>query len=130
VDGRVHEQVWVWAYREGKWGEGVLALGWQGSMPPCAHLSSTHRPTHALSHACTLPTCSPACLPGRLPAPGRKGRVVRSGKGGVFALRAKPDSREMDSLNIKEKQAFQDVRLGVWQGGICTGMGMGMGMDV
>ena len=34
---------------------------------------------------------------------GRKGRVVRDSKGhGVYELRAKPDSSEMDSLNVKE----------------------------
>ena len=34
---------------------------------------------------------------------GRKGRVIRDSKGhGVYELRAKPDSSEMDSLNVKE----------------------------
>ena len=34
---------------------------------------------------------------------GRKGRVVRDARGqGVFQLRAKPDSAEMDSLNVRE----------------------------
>jgi hypothetical protein len=34
---------------------------------------------------------------------GRRGRVVRDLRGqGVFELRAKPDSSEMDSLNVKE----------------------------
>lgn len=34
---------------------------------------------------------------------GRKGRVVRNENGrGVFTMRAKPDSHEMDSLNVKE----------------------------
>ena len=34
---------------------------------------------------------------------GRRGRVVRNRAGhGVFELRAKPDSTEMDSLNVKE----------------------------
>ena len=34
---------------------------------------------------------------------GRKGRIVRNKAGhGVFELRAKPDSAEMDSLNVKE----------------------------
>ncbi len=34
---------------------------------------------------------------------GRKGRIVRDSKGhGVYQLRAKPDSSEMDSLNVKE----------------------------
>lgn len=28
---------------------------------------------------------------------------------GVYVLRAKPDSSEMDSLNIKERQQFMDV---------------------
>lgn len=40
---------------------------------------------------------------------GRKGRVVRDvAKRGrpVYELRAKPDSSEMDSLNIREKEAF------------------------
>lgn len=42
---------------------------------------------------------------------GRKARVVRDERGrGVYQLRAKPDSNEMDSLNIKEKQAFMDGR--------------------
>ncbi|KAL4431062.1 hypothetical protein ABPG75_006318 [Micractinium tetrahymenae] len=42
---------------------------------------------------------------------GRKARVVRDDRGrGVYQLRAKPDSNEMDSLNIKEKQAFMDGR--------------------
>ena len=34
---------------------------------------------------------------------GRKGRVVRDSRGhGMYELRAKPDSSEMDSLNVKE----------------------------
>lgn len=34
---------------------------------------------------------------------GRKGRVVRDNKGhGMYELRAKPDSSEMDSLNVRE----------------------------
>lgn len=34
---------------------------------------------------------------------GRRARVVRNKKGqGVFELRAKPDSSEMDSLNVNE----------------------------
>lgn len=34
---------------------------------------------------------------------GRRGRVVRDSRGqGMFELRAKPDSSEMDSLNVKE----------------------------
>ena len=34
---------------------------------------------------------------------GRKGRITRDLKGhGVYQLRAKPDSSEMDSLNVKE----------------------------
>ena len=48
---------------------------------------------------------------------GRKARVVRDARGrGVYALRAKPDSSEMDSLNIKEKQQFMDVSAGVQEG--------------
>ena len=46
---------------------------------------------------------------------GRKARVVRDARGrGVYALRARPDSSEMDSLNIKEKQQFMEVRLAGW----------------
>lgn len=47
---------------------------------------------------------------------GRKARVVRNGRGRLaYALRAKPDSSEMDSLNIKEKQQFMDVsRASTW----------------
>ncbi|KAK9915021.1 hypothetical protein WJX75_003704 [Coccomyxa subellipsoidea] len=38
---------------------------------------------------------------------GRRGRVVRDSRGhGTFKLRAKPDSSEMDSLNVKEAAAF------------------------
>lgn len=34
---------------------------------------------------------------------GRKARVVRNAQGrGVYRMRAKPDSQEMDSLNVKE----------------------------
>lgn len=34
---------------------------------------------------------------------GRKGRVERNSQGkGEFRMRAKPDSQEMDSLNVKE----------------------------
>lgn len=34
---------------------------------------------------------------------GRKGRIVRNSQGrGEYVLRAKPDSQEMDSLNVKE----------------------------
>lgn len=34
---------------------------------------------------------------------GRRGRVVADGRGrGVYQLRAKPDSTEMDSLNVSE----------------------------
>ena len=34
---------------------------------------------------------------------GRKGRVVRDSRGhGMYELRAKPDSSEMDSLNVRE----------------------------
>lgn len=41
---------------------------------------------------------------------GRKSRVVRDGRGRlVYELRAKPESNEMDSLNIKEQNAFMDV---------------------
>lgn len=37
---------------------------------------------------------------------GRRGRVVRDSRGhGTFQLRAKPDSSEMDSLNVKEAGA-------------------------
>ncbi len=37
---------------------------------------------------------------------GRRGRVVRDSRGhGTFHLRAKPDSSEMDSLNVKEAGA-------------------------
>eukprot|EP00208_Stichococcus_sp_RCC1054_P000099 CAMPEP_0206143488 /NCGR_PEP_ID=MMETSP1473-20131121/20743_1 /ASSEMBLY_ACC=CAM_ASM_001109 /TAXON_ID=1461547 /ORGANISM="Stichococcus sp, Strain RCC1054" /LENGTH=921 /DNA_ID=CAMNT_0053538919 /DNA_START=201 /DNA_END=2963 /DNA_ORIENTATION=+ len=38
---------------------------------------------------------------------GRKGRIVGSG---VYELRAKPDSAELDSLNVKETQSFMDGR--------------------
>ncbi|KAL4859390.1 Protein strawberry notch 1 [Chlorella vulgaris] len=42
---------------------------------------------------------------------GRKARVVRNGRGRLaYTLRAKPDSSEMDSLNIKEKQQFMDAK--------------------
>lgn len=42
---------------------------------------------------------------------GRKARVVRNAGGrGAYQLRARPDSSEMDSLNIREKQAFMEVR--------------------
>lgn len=38
---------------------------------------------------------------------GRRGRVVRDSRGhGTFHLRAKPDSSEMDSLNVKEAGAL------------------------
>ncbi|KAK9855114.1 hypothetical protein WJX84_007868 [Apatococcus fuscideae] len=37
---------------------------------------------------------------------GRRGRIVRKGRLGVFELRAKPDSSEMDSLNVNETAAF------------------------
>jgi hypothetical protein len=38
---------------------------------------------------------------------GRKGRVVRSARGrGEYELRGRPDSAELDSLNIREKDAF------------------------
>ncbi|EIE19331.1 hypothetical protein COCSUDRAFT_19644, partial [Coccomyxa subellipsoidea C-169] len=38
---------------------------------------------------------------------GRRGRVERDSRGhGTFQLRAKPDSSEMDSLNVKEAAAF------------------------
>ncbi|KAK9814268.1 hypothetical protein WJX72_003136 [[Myrmecia] bisecta] len=38
---------------------------------------------------------------------GRKGRIVRDSRGhGVYQLRAKPDSTEMDSLNVMETGAF------------------------
>lgn len=34
---------------------------------------------------------------------GRKGHIVRNAQGrGVYSLRAKPDSQEMDSLNVNE----------------------------
>lgn len=37
---------------------------------------------------------------------GRRGRIVRDARGrGVFELRAKPDSADMDSLNVKETGA-------------------------
>ena len=40
---------------------------------------------------------------------GRKGRVVRDGRGhGVYELRAKPDSAEMDSLNVREAGALAE----------------------
>lgn len=42
-----------------------------------------------------------SCLPA-----GRKARTIREGKRYVFQQRAKPDSSEMDSLNVKEKEAF------------------------
>eukprot|EP00775_Hariotina_reticulata_P007699 gene7699-7898_t len=41
---------------------------------------------------------------------GRKGRVVRQGKKFAYELRAKPDSSEMDSLNVAEREAFQAGR--------------------
>ncbi|GAB4817714.1 hypothetical protein N2152v2_004760 [Parachlorella kessleri] len=40
---------------------------------------------------------------------GRKARVARDARGRpAYELRAKPDSSDMDSLNIKEKQAFME----------------------
>ncbi len=81
-----------------------------------------------------------------LPRPaGRKARVVRDARGRrVYELRAKPDSADMDSLNITEKQAFMDGRklvaivsdaasTGGWGvggrvrrvGGGCRGIGVG-----
>lgn len=41
---------------------------------------------------------------------GRRGRVVRDSRGhGTFQLRAKPDSSEMDSLNVKEAGALSGL---------------------
>lgn len=41
---------------------------------------------------------------------GRKGRVVRDGRGhGVYELRAKPDSADMDSLNVREAGAAAEL---------------------
>ena len=38
---------------------------------------------------------------------GRKGRVERNSQGkGEYRMRAKPDSQEMDSLNVKETGEF------------------------
>ena len=38
---------------------------------------------------------------------------MRSARGTLaYKLRARPDSAEMDSLNIREKQAFMEVRGG------------------
>ncbi|GMH33357.1 hypothetical protein BSKO_01191 [Bryopsis sp. KO-2023] len=37
---------------------------------------------------------------------GRRGRIVREGRRKIFRLRAKPDSSEMDSLNVRERNAF------------------------
>jgi hypothetical protein len=73
-------------------------------------------------------TCVPALRPGMqlidelggagnvAEMTGRKARVVRNGRGRLaYTLRAKPDSSEMDSLNIKEKQQFMDVsRASTW----------------
>lgn len=43
---------------------------------------------------------------------GRRGRVVGDGKGrGVFELRAKPDSTEMDSLNVSETGMYRQAML-------------------
>jgi hypothetical protein len=42
---------------------------------------------------------------------GRKGRVVRDARGApVYELRARPDSSEMDSLNIREKDLFMKAK--------------------
>lgn len=41
---------------------------------------------------------------------GRRGRIVGDAKGqGVFELRAKPDSTEMDSLNVSETGMCSEV---------------------
>ena len=46
---------------------------------------------------------------------GRKGRVVRDGRGhGVYELRAKPDSAEMDSLNVREAGAPAGLLAPTW----------------
>ncbi|KAL6756388.1 hypothetical protein V8C86DRAFT_3136630 [Haematococcus lacustris] len=39
---------------------------------------------------------------------GRRGRIVQEGRSGryVYELRAKPESNEMDSLNVREKELF------------------------
>ena len=60
---------------------------------------------------------------------GRKARVVRDARQGqrlVYTLRAKPDSSEMDSLNIKEKGGC-GVYVGFFGGGAlcCCCMSMG-----
>ena len=49
---------------------------------------------------------------------GRKGRVVRDGRGhGVYELRAKPDSAEMDSLNVREAGAPAGLLAPSWSMG-------------
>lgn len=48
---------------------------------------------------------------------GRKARVVRDARGMLtYSLRAKPDSAELDSLNIREKTAFMEVGDGILVG--------------
>ena len=52
------------------------------------------------SHAAVDQLGGPECV---AEMTGRKARVVRNAQGrGVYRMRAKPDSQEMDSLNVKE----------------------------
>lgn len=58
---------------------------------------------------------------------GRRGRVERDSRGhGTFQLRAKPDSSEMDSLNVKEAGAIFYSQLPVFL--ILLGLGIQMNL--
>lgn len=59
---------------------------------------------YAMLPVVCLMKCHPYCAAGAVAEmTGRRGRVVADAKGrGVYELRAKPDSTEMDSLNVSE----------------------------
>ena len=86
----------------------VLLLPWRrASMPRPVH--SVMPVIHSSRHACVFPVelmfCNQSlCAVGAVAEmTGRRGRVVADARNrGVFQLRAKPDSTEMDSLNVSE----------------------------